>query len=268
MTTPYLPLLYTLGNIARSMPVVSLIMIALIGMVLFALAGQLINVLIQAKLSGVEMSMSDLIRMKFRKVDPRTIVHSLIKVNKAGLRVSQQQLEAHYQSGGRLVSVINALSAAKQAKIALTWDTACAIDLAGRDIEECVRSSITPRTIPIPSVHSGRPYLRAVAQDGIELQFQLLLHVNTYLPRVIGGTTEELLVARTGAAAIQYIGDLPGHQALLQNPHALIKALSTQSLDENSAFLLLKIEITHLSKGRDVGKLLREGKSIEEIQAT
>ena len=187
--------------------------VVLIAFIFLVLVGQYFNLWLQATLSNARVSFWDLIGMRFRKVDPRAIVLSRIRAVKAGLNISTSQLETHYLSGGRVPTVVTALIAADRAKIDLPWDTACAIDLAGRDILEAVQTSVNPKVIDCPTQHSGRATIDAVAQDGIQLRARARVTVRANIARLVGGATEETIVARVGEGIVTTIGSSTSHKA-------------------------------------------------------
>lgn len=175
-----------------------IIVVGLIIVIFGVMALNFINLWVQALLSGARVGILALIGMKLRKVDPRTIVLSRIRAKKAGLDLSTDRLETHYLAGGRVPSVINALIAANRARIELPFDTACAIDLAGRDILDAVATSVNPRVIDVPNPKLGRATIDAVAKDGIQLRARARVTVRANIQRLIGGATEETIIARVG----------------------------------------------------------------------
>jgi uncharacterized protein YqfA (UPF0365 family) len=256
MLPTMLPVLAATGM--QAILIVVIIVAALFVIILLALAGQFINLWVQAKLSGASVSMFDLIGMRFRKVDPRTIVLSRIRAVKAGLHVSTNQLEAHYLSGGRVPSVITALIAADRAKIELPWDTACAIDLAGRDILDAVQTSVNPKVIDVPNpATSARATIDAVAQDGIQLKARARVTVRSNIERLVGGATEETIIARVGEGIVTTIGSSPSHKAVLENPDRISKTVLQKGLDAGTAFEILSIDIADIDVGDNIGAKLQ-----------
>ncbi|MFG0313720.1 MAG: flotillin-like protein FloA, partial [Phycisphaerales bacterium] len=213
---------------------------------------------IQALFSGAKVSFFELIGMKFRKVDPRIIVYSRIRAVKAGVDLSTSQLETHYLAGGRVPSVINALIAADRAKIELPFDTACAIDLAGRDILDAVQTSVNPKVIDCPNPTLGRPTIDAVAKDGIQLKARARVTVRTNLARLVGGATEETVVARVGEGIVSSIGSAESHAKVLENPDAISKAVIGRGLDAGTAYEILSIDIADVDVGENIGAKLQE----------
>ena len=211
----------------------------------------------QALLSNARVSLADLIGMRFRKVDARTVVLSRIRAVKSGLPISTNQLETHYLAGGRVVNVVTALIAAMRAKIDLEWDTACSIDLAGRDIFEAVNTSVNPKVIDCPNPSQGRSTIDAVAKDGIQLKARARVTVRTNLARLIGGATEETIIARVGEGIVSAIGSADSHKQVLENPDRISKAVMARGLDAGTAFEILSIDIADVDVGENIGAKLQ-----------
>ena len=229
------------------------VIFALVLLVLLMFIIQYFNLWLQAMLSGASVSFWDLIGMRFRKVDPRVIVLSRIRAVKAGLNISTAQLETHYLAGGRVPTVVTALIAADRAKIALPWDTACAIDLAGRDILDAVQTSVNPKVIDCPSTASGRSTIDAVAQDGIQLRARARVTVRANIARLVGGATEETIIARVGEGIVTTIGSSTSHKAVLENPDRISKVVLEKGLDAGTAFEILSVDIADIDVGDNIG---------------
>ncbi len=236
---------------------VMLILVALAVLVFIMFAAQFFGLWLQARLSGAPVGFGDLIGMWFRKVDRRIIVLSRIRAIKAGLPISTSQMETHYLSGGRVPTVITAMIAANRAKIDLPWDTACAIDLAGRDILEAVQTSVNPKVIDVPSPDLGRTTIDAVAQDGIQLKARARVTVRANIARLIGGATEETIIARVGEGIVTTIGSSISHKAVLENPDRISKTVLAKGLDAATAFEILSIDIADIDVGENVGAKLQ-----------
>ena len=211
----------------------------------------------QALLSNAKVGLPDLIGMRFRKVDARTVVLSRIRAVKSGLPISTNQLETHYLAGGRVGNVVTALIAAMRAKIDLEWDTACSIDLAGRDIFEAVNTSVNPKVIDCPNPAQGRSTIDAVAKDGIQLKARARVTVRTNLARLIGGATEETIIARVGEGIVSAIGSADSHKQVLENPDRISKAVMARGLDAGTAFEILSIDIADIDVGENIGAKLQ-----------
>jgi uncharacterized protein YqfA (UPF0365 family) len=234
-----------------------LIVVGLIGLIFLAFLFQFISLYIQALVSGARVSLFSLVGMRLRKIDPKVIVHSRIRAVKAGLSITTNQLETHYLAGGRVPSVINALIAANRAKIELPYDTACAIDLAGRDILDAVQTSVNPKVIDVPNPKLGRPTIDAVAQDGIQLKARARVTVRANIQRLIGGATEETIVARVGEGIVTTIGSAKTHSNVLENPDRISKVVLEKGLDAGTAFEILSIDIADIDVGENIGAKLQ-----------
>jgi len=237
--------------------VIAAIVVGLLLLVFVIVIAQFVNLWLQALLSGARVSLLDLIGMRLRKVDPKTIVLSRIRSVKAGLDLSTNELEKHFLAGGRVPSVINALIAADRAKIELPWDTACAIDLAGRDILDAVQTSVNPKVIDCPSSSSQRPTIDAVAQDGIQLKARARVTVRANIARLIGGATEETIIARVGEGIVTTIGSATTHKQVLENPDRISKVVLEKGLDAGTAFEILSIDIADIDVGENIGAKLQ-----------
>ncbi len=215
------------------------------------------NLWLQARFSGVPVSFVELIGMWLRKVNSRTIVVSRFTAAKAGLDLSTAQLESHYLAGGRVPNVVRALIAADRANINLTWQVATAIDLAGRDILEAVQTSVNPKVIDCPDQRKGRDTIDAVAQDGIQLKVKARVTVRANIARLIGGATEETIIARVGEGIVTTIGSAINHKSVLENPDRISKAVLEKGLDAGTAFEILSIDIADVDVGQNIGAQLQ-----------
>jgi uncharacterized protein YqfA (UPF0365 family) len=242
--------LYLLG-------MVGLGILALFGLIILVVISQYLQLWLQAFLSGARVSLLDLIMMRLRKVPPSAIVLNRIMAKKAGIDVPTNMLEAHYMAGGRVDRVIRAMIASGKAKIDLGWDRATAIDLAGRDILEAVKTSVDPKVIDCPSQISGKLTVDAVAQDGIQLRCKARVTVRTNLARLVGGATEETIVARVGEGIIATIGASQSHKTVLEQPDRISKTVLAKGLDSGTAFEILSIDIAEIDVGANIGANLQ-----------
>ena len=234
-----------------------LVLALLIALIVLMFVIQYFNLWLQAMLSGAHVGFMEIIGMRFRKVHPKTIVLSRIRSVKAGLEVATAQLETHYLAGGRVPTVVTALIAADRAKIDLPWDVSCAIDLAGRDILEAVQTSVNPKVIDCPNPAAGRPTIAAVAQDGIQLRARARVTVRANIARLIGGATEETIVASVGEGIVTTIGSASSHKAVLENPDKISKTVLDKGLDSGTAFEILSIDIADIDVGENIGAKLQ-----------
>ena len=201
--------------------------------------------------------MWDMIGMKLRKVDIRTVVINRIRAVKAGMDIPTNLIETHYLAGGRVSNVISAMIAARGARIELPWNVATAIDLAGRDILEAVHTSVNPKVIDCPASNGPRPTIDAVAKDGIQLKVKARVTVRTNIARLVGGATEETIIARVGQGIVSTIGSANDHKAVLENPDDISKKVMSTGLDAGTAFEILSIDIADVDVGDNIGAQLQ-----------
>jgi uncharacterized protein YqfA (UPF0365 family) len=216
-----------------------------------------INLWIQAWASGAPVSWIALIVMRLRKVSPNTIVQNRINAVKAGLNVSVDELQTHYLAGGNVVRVVQALIAASKANIELSFQRACAIDLAGRDILDAVQTSVNPKVIDCPDARQGQTTIAAVAMDGIQLKAKARVTVRTNLNSLVGGATEETIIARVGEGIVTTIGSAATHKQVLENPDRISKTVLQRGLDAGTAFEILSIDIADIDVGDNIGAQLQ-----------
>jgi uncharacterized protein YqfA (UPF0365 family) len=205
---------------------------------------------ISANLSNTRVGIGQLIAMRLRRVDPKSVVEPMINAVKAGLKLELGLLEAHYLSGGNVERVIRALISAQKAGIELTFDRATAIDLAGRDVLEAVKMSVNPRVIQTPKV-------AAVAGDGIQLIVLSRITVRANIERLVGGAGEETIVARVGEGIVTTIGSSDTHKLVLENPDRISREVITKGLDSGTAFEILSIDIADVDVGQNIGAKLQ-----------
>jgi len=246
------------SNVLGTLGWILLVIGGLVALVLLLFMLQFLSLWIQALLSKASVGMLDLIGMGFRKVDLRTIVIAKIQLVKAGLHdITVNDLESHYLAGGRVINVSRALIAANRATIDLDWKKGCAIDLAGRDIIDAITTSVNPKVIDCPSRESGKGTVDAVAKDGIQLKAKARVTVRTNIAQLIGGATEETIVARVGEAIVSAIGSADTHKAVLENPDRITKAVLAKGLDSGTAFEILSIDIADVDVGNNIGAKLQ-----------
>ncbi len=234
-----------------------LAVVAVIVLIILFIIGNYLSLWFQALLSGARVRLIDLIMMRFRKVDPKTIVFNRISAKKAGLEISTDLLEAHYLAGGRVTNVVRSMIAADKAHIELPWERSTAIDLAGRDILEAVKTSVDPKVIDCPHTGSGKGTIDAVAKDGIQLKAKARVTVRTNIARLVGGATEETIIARVGEGIVSAIGSSSTHKAVLENPDAISKAVLAKGLDSGTAYEILSIDIADVDVGSNIGAQLQ-----------
>lgn len=217
----------------------------------------------QAYMSSADVSILSLIGMGFRQVNSRLIVQAKIMASQAGLDInrrtgiSTQRLEAHYLAGGNVTNVILAIIAAQRAGIPLDFDRAAAIDLAGRDVLDAVRTSVHPKIIDCPDPRTGKALLSAVSRNGIELLVKARVTVRTNLAQLIGGATEETIIARVGQGIVTAIGSADTHNEVLENPNRISRILLDRGLDAQTAFEIVSIDIAQVTPGQNIGARLQ-----------
>jgi uncharacterized protein YqfA (UPF0365 family) len=231
-------------------------------MIVFAVFARYFRLWIQSITTGAKIGLLDLLGMTFRKVNPTVIVRSKIMAVQAGLTdetgITSKALEAHYLAGGNVPLVIRAIIAAKKAKIIdLSFKLATAIDLAGRNALEAVQTSVYPKVIDCPGKNSGRETLEAVARNGIQLKVKARVTVRANINQLIGGATEETIIARVGEGIVSAIGSAETHLAVLENPDRISKAVLARRLDSQTAFEIVSIDIADIDVGDNVGARLQ-----------
>ncbi|MGM0528564.1 MAG: flotillin-like protein FloA [Bacteroidota bacterium] len=204
----------------------------------------------QALVSGVRISLLQLIFMRWRKVPPSVIVVAMIEGDKAGLKLNRDDLEAHFLAGGRVAQVVHALVSAAKANIDLPFNMATAIDLAGRDVFEAVQMSVNPKVIDTPPV-------TAVAKDGIQLIAKARVTVRANIRQLVGGAGEETVLARVGEGIVSSIGSADTHKKVLENPDFISKVVLEKGLDAGTAFEILSIDIADIDIGKNIGAVLQ-----------
>jgi uncharacterized protein YqfA (UPF0365 family) len=210
-----------------------------------------------ARFAKAHVSLINLIVMRFRRIPPSVIVDPYIMARQAQLAVSTNELETHYLAGGNVLNVIRALISASKAGIPLTFPKAAAIDLAGRDVFEAVRMSVMPRVIDAPDPQKGRQTLDAVAKDGIQLRAKARVTVRTNLDRLVGGATEETIIARVGEGIVSAIGSSENFKRVLENPDMISKNVLAKGLDAQTAFEIVSIDIADVDVGDNIGAKLQ-----------
>jgi uncharacterized protein YqfA (UPF0365 family) len=204
----------------------------------------------RALVSGVKISLLQLVFMRWRKVPPSIIVGALIEGTKAGLVLHRNDLEAHYLAGGHVSQVVHALVSAEKANIELPFNMATAIDLAGRDVLEAVQMSVVPKVIDTPNV-------TAVSKDGIQLIAKARVTVRANIKQLVGGAGEETVLARVGEGIVSSIGSSYSHKEVLENPDSISKTVLGKGLDSGTAFEILSIDIADIDIGKNIGAVLQ-----------
>lgn len=203
-----------------------------------------------ALVSGVRISLLQLVLMRIRNVPPKTIVECMITATKAGLSISRDELESLYMSGGHVKNVVRALVSATKANIPMTYAQAAAIDLAGRDVLDAVKTSVNPKVIDTPAVE-------AVAKDGIQVIVKARITVRSDINKLVGGAGEETVLARVGECIVTSIGSAETHKEVMENPDNISKLVLNKGLDVGTAFEILSVDIADVDLGKNVGAVLQ-----------
>ncbi len=234
-----------------------LAVLGLVALVILLVFVKYINLYIKAAFSEARVSFFELVGMSLRKVNANLIVNGRIRAVQAGLKLSTRELESHYLAGGKVLDVVQAMIAADRAGIELPFRTAAAIDLAGRDVVDAIRTSVDPKVIDCPNPQSGRVSISAVAKNGIELKVKARVTVRTNIPRLVGGATEETIVARVGEGILTTIGSAADHKTVLENPDSISRTVLSKGLDAGTAFEILSIDIADIDVGENIGSKLQ-----------
>lgn len=247
---------------------VALIIVAAILTGLLIVLGRYFSLWLQAYLTGTRIGLVDLVLMALRGIDPRAIVHCQVMAVQSGLpQLSTPAIEAQYLAGGNVKRVTLALVAASRAGIDLDWDTAAAIDLAGRDIMEAVKVSVSPKVINCPDPAAGQgDTLYGVAKDGIQLKVRVRVTVRTNLSQLVGGATEATVVARVGQSVISAIGSCDSYRDALGDPMVITRQVIAKGLDSQTAFAIVSIDIADIDVGTNIGAKLQIDQADAEIR--
>ena len=221
--------------------------VALILLLILGLLFKFVGIYIRAFVSGAKVPFLSLVAMRLRRVNTKLIVDARIQAVKAGLELTTNDLEAHYLAGGNVVNVVRALVAADKANIELPFQQAAAIDLAGRNVQEAVSTSVYPKVIACPDPTKGAPFLDAVSKDGIRLLVKARVTVRANLQRLVGGATEETIIARVGQGIVSAIGSSTTYKDVLENPDHISRKVLGSGLDANTAFEIVSIDIADVS---------------------
>ena len=213
-------------------------------------------------IGGGHVTIFNLIGMRFRRVPPGIIVNGLIASRKAGIIVKSDDLEVHFMAGGDVDKVVDALIAASKAGIELTFEIATAIDLAGRDVLSAVQTSVYPKVIDAPV--DGK--LSAVSKDGIEVRARARVTVRTDIPNLVGGATEDTIIARVGEGIVSAIGSKESYEAVLENPDSISRNVLDKGLNQGTAFEILSIDIADIDVGKNIGAQLQADQAEADLR--
>ncbi|RMG39218.1 MAG: UPF0365 family protein [Planctomycetota bacterium] len=242
--------------------------VGLVVLIFLAMFARYAKLWLRAFVTRAQIGPLNLVLMSLRKINPQVIVDARIMAVQAGLTsIPTRAMEAHYLAGGNVHRVVRALIAADRAKIELDWDTAAAIDLAGRDVLEAVQTSVDPKVIdcPDPRRH-GRDTLDGVAKDGIQLKARARVTVRTNLKQLIGGATEETIIARVGEGIVSAIGSCESHKDVLAQPALIADTVLRKGLDSQTAFEIVSIDIADIDVGQNVGARLQADQAEADVR--
>ena len=231
----------------------SLVGLLILLVVLVLILLKFINLWVQAYMSGTKIGLFQLVGMSLRKVNPTVIVRGAISATQAGIPLNVRDLEAHYLAGGRILNVVQALIAADRADLGLDFRQAAAIDLAGRDVLDAVQTCVNPKVIDCPQ----NAKVAAMAKDGIQVLAKARVTVRTNIQQLVGGATEETIIARVGEGIVSTIGSSDNHKQVLENPDRISKGVLSKGLDAGTAFEILSIDIADVDIGDNIGARLQ-----------
>ncbi len=212
---------------------------------------------IKAILSDAHVSLAQMISMTFRNVDVRSLVDHRIMAKKAGINLASSSLEAHSLAGGNVNQVIRALIAARKANIPLGFDHACAIDLAGRDVFDAVKTCINPKVIDCPDPTKGCATLDGVTRDGIQIKLKVRITIRTNIERIVGGATEETIIARVGEGILATVSTFETYKKALESPDVLSGLVMEKKYDSDTTFQILSVNIVNITIGDHIGAKLQ-----------
>ncbi len=258
------------SNALNIVVILGVIIAIVVGLVFLALFVGFFRLWIQSVTTGAGIGIFDLLGMSFRKVNPSVIVSSKIMAVQAGIGDKQgatsKALEAHYLAGGNVPLVIRSLIAAQKAKLDLDFKLATAIDLAGRNVLEAVQTSVNPKVIDCPGRGQNKDSLDGIAQNGIQLKVKARVTVRANLRQLIGGATEETIIARVGEGIVTAIGSAASHLEVLENPDRISKTVLARRLDSQTAFEIVSIDIADVDVGENVGARLQADQAEADLR--
>lgn len=241
-------------------------LIALIVIAFIIILFRFFGLWLRALVSGAKVGLGRLVGMWIRRVDTKVIVDSRIVLVKGGLPIHTDPLETHYLTGGDVVRVSRALVAASKARIELPFERAAAIDLAGRDVLDAVKTSVNPKVIDCPNPDSGKLTIDAVAKDGIQLKAKARVTVRVNIDQLIGGASEETIIARVGEGIVTTIGSASTYKDVLENPDNISKRVLEKGLDAGTAFEILSIDIADVDVGSNIGAKLQADQAEADLR--
>lgn len=246
--------------------VIFMIFIGIVALVFLVIIAKFFRIWLQAYMSNAGVTIFDLIGMTLRKVNMAVIVRAKIMGVQAGITLETKALEAHYLAGGTVLNVVGALIAADRAGIDLDYRRATGIDLAGRDVLDAVRTSVKPKVIDCPDPSKGKDTVDAVAMDGIQVKAKARVTVRMNIDQLIGGATEETIIARVGEGVVTTIGSALTFKKVLENPDSISQTVLTKGLDAGTAFEILSIDIADVDVGENIGARLQAEQAAADLR--
>jgi uncharacterized protein YqfA (UPF0365 family) len=243
--------------LSEKWPLLLAVFLLIIGLVVVLIFFSFLRLWIQCLLAGARVGIVDMVRMKLLNVDYGMIVRQKIALVQAGLKVTTQEMEAHVLARGNVPKVAAACIAAHKAGLDLRWGAATAIDLAGRDVLEAVKMSVRPEVIPCPDPRQGKNMLEGVCHDGIQLKARALVTVRAKLDRLVGGADRETIIARVGEGIVKAIGNATKYTEVLANPNLISRAVLSNSLEAQTAFEIVSIDVAEIDVAKNVGAELQ-----------
>jgi hypothetical protein len=93
--------------------------------------------------------------------------------------------------------------------------------------------------------------------DGIQLKAKARVTVRTNIETLVGGATEETIIARVGEGIVTTIGSAESHKKVLENPDMISRVVLQRGLDAGTAFEILSIDIADVDVGENIGAQLQ-----------
>lgn len=212
---------------------------------------------LQARMTGIKLGFVQMAMMRLRRVNPQVVMETMITLAKAGVDVTADDIETHILSGGNLHAVADAVVRASKADLGLSFQDVAAIDLAGRDVADAVRTHVNPKVLVCPPPDSGLSYILGVCQDGIRLAATARVTVRTRLDRLVGGAGESTINARVGEGIVAAIGRAASHKEILANPEHISDYILSRGLDSNTCFEILSVDIADVNVDENIGARLQ-----------
>jgi uncharacterized protein YqfA (UPF0365 family) len=253
-------------NWGRDWPILVAVFLVLIGIIFMVIVFSFLRLWIQCLLARAPIGILDMVRMKLLGIDYAMIVRQNIALVQAGVKVTTREMEAHVLSLGNVPRVATAVIAAHKAGMDLPWRIAAAIDLAGRNVLEAVQTSVNPKVIDCPNPAKGRPTLDGVCKNGIQLKARARVTVRTKLDRLVGGATEETIIARVGEGIVKAIGSAEHHTDVLANPNSISQAVLRNALDAQTAFEIVSIDVAEVDVGANIGANLQADQAAADLR--